>query len=130
MINQMRDVGRIALVITLLAPVFYVSAAEALDYKTYKTAKASGGVTWDYARAFVNGVGDGFLIANAELTGRKEPLLYCQPDSLVLNGDNLLSILNDVIKKTEENTHAPLADDAQIEAMLLVGLQHTFPCKS
>ncbi len=115
---------------SILGMMLYASVAEALDYKDYKAAKGVGGVSWNSVKVFVNGVSEGFLIANAELAGQKRPLLYCQPDSFALNADNLLAILNDAMKKIEENTHTPLTDDMQIEAILLVGMQHTFPCKS
>jgi hypothetical protein len=77
---------------SILGMMLYASVADALDYKTYKAAKAIGGASWSSVRAFVNAVSEGFNVANRDLAGKNRPLLYCQP--FALNADNLLAILD------------------------------------
>jgi hypothetical protein len=115
---------------SILGMMLYASVAEALDYKAYKAAKAIGGTSWSSVRAFVNGVSEGFNVANADLAGKSRPLLYCQPVSFALNADNLLAILDAEIKTTEEIAHKPLPDNMPIQVLLLTGIQDTFPCKT
>jgi hypothetical protein len=117
------------MLVSVLGMMLFTPVAEALDYKDYKASKAIGGASWSSVRAFVNGVSEGFNVANADLAGKNRPLLYCQPKSFALNADNLLAILDAEIKTMQEITGKPLPDNMPIEVVLLSGIQDTFPCK-
>ena len=70
-------------------------------------------------------MGAGIQIANVAERRVKAPALYCAPESLALNVDNLV----DIIRRTIAN--APpggVSDDDQLALVLLSGLAMTFPC--
>jgi hypothetical protein len=79
---------------------------------------------------YLEGIGTGFLTANAEL--EKSPL-YCQPD-IALIGENYKLILDDELKDMARNTDAHVTipvtglKDVPIAMVLLYGLQRKFPC--
>ncbi len=78
-----------------------------------------------WIRDYIQGVGEGFGWANAELRVKGRPLLYCQPGKLSLGPDNYLDILN---RELEEPYVAGLRAPTAIEGILLQGLERTFPC--
>ena len=76
-------------------------------------------------KTYIDGVGRGFLWANAYLNHDGKSPLYCQSGTLALNADNYIQLLMGYINKEE---HA-VKDDAVVEMLLLSALQEAFPCR-
>jgi len=80
----------------------------------------------EFVTAYVGAVGFAYVHANAALTHRKQPSLYCQPSKLSLNAANYQDILD---KEVKEKAHIFNSPDIAIEMILLFGLIRTFPCE-
>ena len=69
----------------------------------------------------------GFQTSNVELDSTKREKIFCEPDKLGLNVDNLIRLLNDEIKELR-NKGANI-DKFPIELILMNNLVKVFPCK-
>jgi hypothetical protein len=109
-----------------LLGILAASTANAeISYKSYKAAKAGGGVQWNFMRIYFNGAGNAYGYSNARLQVENKPPFYCVPPALALTAENYIDILETEIA----NWKPPLKDDALLDPMLLFGLIRTFPCK-
>ncbi len=99
-------------------------ANSAATLKMYQSVKD----TQDF-KIYINGVGDGLSLANAELMTTSKSPLYCQPSTLALRAENYLQILRDYIAKNWEKAEKSCGADCPITILLLMGLKETFPCK-
>ena len=75
----------------------------------------------------LEGIYYGFQTSNTELKSMKRKEIFCQPDKLGLNIDNLIRFLNDEIKELR-NKGANI-DKFPIEVILMNNLVKVFPCK-
>lgn len=75
---------------------------------------------------YINGVGQGYLYANAYLLSEGRPPIYCQPMGLTLIGFNYLLLLESEIKNPSIAGAYP--DDTPVEAILLNALLKNFQC--
>ena len=81
-----------------------------------------------FNQVYIQGLGDGFIVANiASRTDGKGPL-FCPPRNLSLNLENYKSILDDEIEQQSKVQTADVLEQAPISVLLLSGLQRTFPC--
>jgi hypothetical protein len=113
--------GSLAFILTLLpAMALAQSDVKSLSLQYYSALKASGG---DSFALIVKGMEDAFGTANAVSMVERRVPMYCQPDSLVLNVENALRILDDEVKRTSRVPNTPLS------FILLDGLRRTFPCQ-
>lgn len=71
----------------------------------------------------VEGISGGFLWANAILTQRQTPLLFCAPPKLVFAGSQLIDIVRREVQKDQTLSDAPFG------LALLISLASTFPCQ-
>jgi hypothetical protein len=98
-----------------------------LTIKDFAGAKASGGDGWRYVQMYLAGAGEALMAANTELTVfRHQTPLYCQPQTLGLNVDNLV----DVVSQQIERWKGAMGDETPLLISLVSGMQYTFPCKS
>lgn len=76
---------------------------------------------------YILGLGRGYSWANNE----KEKL-FCPPESLDLNQENYVSILNRTIEVIKKHPYDYEKETKKwpIELLLLLGLKETFPCKN
>jgi len=102
------------------------SSYAAMTYKAYRDAKKADEAGWILMRMYINGLGHGLQVANAELEMRNERQLYCAPPNLSMNQGNYV----DLLESTLSNSKSPIPDNTDIDSVLLIGLQKTFPCKS
>lgn len=72
---------------------------------------------------YVKGALDGIQWANISIIKDKRDPLYCQPQSLGLNTNNAIQIIDYMIKSM------PAKGDINISLLLFLGLQKSFPCK-
>jgi hypothetical protein len=108
-----------------LLGVLMTSTANAeVTLKSFKATRAAGGHQWDLMRIYLSGVSNGLGYANVELISQHKPPIFCQPGNLKINMENLL----DIIDQTVARANPPLGDDAWVEGLILLGLEHTFPC--
>jgi hypothetical protein len=76
---------------------------------------------------WIAGIGEGYLVANAALASRNQPMLYCHPGKLTLMYTNYRNILDEEVKRAQPVPYYP---DMPLSMILLYGLQKTFPCSS
>lgn len=79
------------------------------------------------ASVYIAGLGEGASWMEAAMVENgMEKRIYCVPAALGLNGHNYLAIYQDQVKRLRER--GTPVDDMEVGAVLLIGLQHTFPC--
>ena len=71
---------------------------------------------------YINGIGNGFSWANAELINSTGRPLFCQPDGLVLTVDQEVDIVSRYIKRIPANGKFDLG------GVMLAALRDAFPC--
>ena len=119
------------LALAFLAPS---SGAQNLTVKTYREMIASGGNDKAMADWYTSGAGMALMSANAELEGRHQKPLYCQPGTVVLHADNFESIIRHWISKMLELPPMPNGPTLKkLEALpaslaLMRALIDAFPC--
>lgn len=97
------------------------SVALSTEIETYEEGRE---LDFAAVRAYVNGVGEGYSWANANLISRSLPPLYCEPRGITMTPERYLSILDHSIELWKSAT----PESAPIELLLLQGLQFEFPC--
>jgi hypothetical protein len=116
---------------TLFLVVFWIALANIrcfaqMTVKEFRETMAGGNAnSVAMTKQLVLGMGAGIQIANAFERKVNAPALYCAPENLALNAENLI----DIMKRTIANAPAgAVPDDAPISLVLLSGLTMTFPC--
>lgn len=77
-----------------------------------------------YFSYYINGIYQGLRLANSSLSASNRKMFFCIPDTVNVDTNQLGSLIEDTI-----NAHQ-LAPDAQVEPILLMSLQETFPCSN
>ena len=70
---------------------------------------------------------EGIAIANVELDYTKRKKLYCQPETLAFNSENIASFLEHQIQKFKDKGRS--IDKFPVAMVLMKHLKETFPCK-
>ena len=70
---------------------------------------------------------EGIAIANVELDYTKRKKLYCQPETLAFNSENIASFLEYQIQKFKDKGRS--IDKFPVSMVLMKHLKETFPCK-
>tara|TARA_B110000483_G_C18098457_1_gene504839 strand:+ start:114 stop:476 length:363 start_codon:yes stop_codon:yes gene_type:complete len=70
---------------------------------------------------------EGIAIANVELGYTKRKKLYCQPETLAFNSENIASFLEYQIQKFKDKGRS--IDKFPVSMVLMKHLKETFPCK-
>lgn len=97
--------------------------ASAVEVGNFDEIKGS-----EYFRAYIEGVGHGFLWANAELqVNKRQTLLFCVPPSLGLTTDNYVGLIEAEIRDSKAN--GGINGKAPVELVLMGALKKTFPCR-
>ena len=116
--------------------VLVMATAVSADFKVKKykeLMKDEVGST--VMQMYIDGLGNGFGWANADLRNKKIEPLYCQPGDLVLNTEDFIRILDSTIIQYEniarkKNISQEEIDNLfYIEPFLLKGLQANYPCR-
>tara|TARA_B100001964_G_C13926261_1_gene462433 strand:- start:203 stop:649 length:447 start_codon:yes stop_codon:yes gene_type:complete len=112
--------------LVLLSSFCYVNSAYALDVGYYSELKKTNPV---YLKAHIGGVGNGLLTYNLILLGKDEKL-YCPPQTMALNADNYMEIIDDQIKyfASMQSPEGAAIENLSVEQLLLIGLIQEFPC--
>lgn len=77
-----------------------------------------------YFNYYINGIYQGLRLANSSLNATNRKQFFCIPDTLILDTHHLSSLVEDTVNAYQ------LAPDAQIEPIMLMALQQTFPCNN
>jgi hypothetical protein len=77
----------------------------------------------DYVAKIVQATGRGFSLANTAVARRGQSPLFCQPNNLVLTGEQIIDI---IYRFVEIN---PALEKAVWEAVMLKALENLFPCR-
>lgn len=123
------DIKKQVASIILVALSFGVAApgSAGLTVATFETEKYNEAI-----KMYVYGVGSGYSWANAELITSKKPPLYCQPHRLPMGRDIYFDILvrylDDWKKASVSAESSNKLGELEIEPLLLLALQRTFPC--
>ena len=117
------------LAITVLSVASYSALAERTVAEYEKAMSSKGSTAAIVMRIYLNGLGEGMAWhgASAEMQGR-EPM-YCIPETLALNRDNYVQILERRIKDQREKSPDYNIDTKYIGSELFVGMWISFPCK-
>ena len=98
------------------------------------SAPSISAMTWEHllkikktepvlANFYLQGLMDGVQISNIGFYYRNKLRLYCPPENLALNSDNLTQIIEDYQKKySTRNTE-------EVSVVASLALQEAFPCK-
>ena len=82
------------------------------------------------AEMYMLGIVASFNSANSMLQLKQMPRLYCQPQTLVLNLENYLSIFDVKYERSKANIESSKETlDIGVSDVLLFGLIETFPCE-
>jgi len=115
-----RSALRVSISLLLLAPL----SVSATDVRSYEATKSAGS---KFAEIYLTGAGQGLSLANVVLVQRGDRPLYCQPPKLALHGSNYTDIFEAQLKKLRVG--GTFNEETPMEAVLLLALQETFPCK-
>jgi hypothetical protein len=77
----------------------------------------------EYVAKIVQATGRGFSLANTAIARRGQSPLYCQPNNLVLTGEQIIDIINRFVEIN------PALEKATWEAVMLEALENLFPCR-
>jgi hypothetical protein len=97
-----------------------------IPVKAYKGAQKTGLNT--STRAYLYGVGRGFVIFNVELVSRQQQPLFCPPGALALAEENFITFINQGIKGLRRRA-GPYRTMIWSNRFLLYELIAAFPCK-
>jgi hypothetical protein len=81
------------------------------------------------ARLYITGIGEGILATNAGAESLHKAPLFCQPAQLALNTDNLISMMNQFLKKLYARETQEKVDDFDAGTIIFNALADTFPCQ-
>lgn len=112
---------RSALFLILICSASFASDAYTID--EYKERINEGGKAKDYMEMYVMGMGQGFHWANTAISFDNQKTIFCPPKNLKINGDLILTMMNDGLRRTE------LKGTSSIELLMLQQLIFVFPCK-
>jgi hypothetical protein len=102
--------------------------AAGITVKQYqKEIHSSDRTRADAMKLYVMGVGEGIAWANAAADKNGAPL-YCQPQNFSIDGNDYINILDKMIKMLEPKTTAKELNGYSVGALVLMGLQQSFPC--
>jgi hypothetical protein len=94
----------------------------------YHRAKAAGLREWNVLRIYVTTFTSGIEWTNSYLEHAKNNRpIFCIPEKLGLNTDNVIKILDDEIARFSDTPD--LINKQNIELLLVEGYVRTFPCK-
>lgn len=102
----------------LTAPLAHEARAE-LTVKDFIIVKDTS-----YFSYYINGIYQGLRLANSSLNSTNRKQFFCIPDTLILDTNHLGSLVEDTVNSYQ------LAPDTQIEPIMLMALQQTFPCNN
>jgi hypothetical protein len=77
----------------------------------------------EYVAKIVQATGRGFSLANTAIARRGQSPLYCQPNNLVLTGEQIIDIISRFVEIN------PALEKATWEAVMLKALENLFPCR-
>jgi hypothetical protein len=77
----------------------------------------------EYVAKIVQATGRGFSLANTAIARRGQSPLYCQPNNLVLTGEQIIDIISRFVEIN------PALEKATWEAVMLEALENLFPCR-
>lgn len=102
-------------------------AAEEMTLAEYR-ASATGATLPAPVRDYVDGIGTGYVWANALLAARAQPRIFCTPGDSAPPQD-FVALLDRQIA-SHAGLHQPYADDTALAMILLDALINDFPCES
>lgn len=109
--------------ITALSFLFIAnSSVAALDKATFETIKKSN---LAFINTYVGGLAEGMSWANAELVSNGEKPHYCLPESIPLNIENYIYLIED---EFSIRPNSPEMGSLPVGLFLFRALQRKFPC--
>jgi hypothetical protein len=105
-------------------------SASGITVKQYqKDIHSSERIRADAMKLYVMGVGEGIAWANTAAEKNNAPL-YCQPPNFSMDGNDYIDVLDKTIKMLESKTSAKELNEYSVGALVLTGLQQSFPCQA
>ncbi len=79
---------------------------------------------------YLNGVGQGLSWADFWMKRQGEPPMYCDQDSMPLDGNDYLKMVDRQIEQLRRVTPKSELDKTLVPALLLRALMESFPCRA
>ena len=98
------------------------NASAAISIKDARENYEAGGDRKEMLLFYLASQENGLSWANVELEMAQREPLYCPPDKLNLNGENVYSLTNDYVTKNSANPEAPF------DMYVMRALYDAFPC--
>jgi hypothetical protein len=95
----------------------------AITYKNLKENLKGDEMARTVALIFIQGVGEGFMFANAALESKKILPIYCQPKKLAITSEQYVKFLDEAASNLGES-----ANEYPVSLLLLDRLKTVFPC--
>ena len=96
--------------------------ANAYTIAEYKSKIQEGGESKTYIEIYVSGFGQGLNWATSYSKINKNRPVFCAPAKLVINGNVIISIVDNGLKNTQMKDNDPL------ELFILTEMARVFPC--
>jgi hypothetical protein len=113
---------RLLFALVLLFASFTGTATAETTVAHYREVKAHGGLNWSVLVSYLQGVTNGYVFASAYSQAMFKRPLFCVPDALTLQNQNVIDIIDSIIKSSKAT------DDGMVEELLFFGIQSSFPC--
>lgn len=100
--------------------LIFCHAASAMSVEEYRKAKSH---SMSDLKSYIEGVGKGIEWSNSTLQARGQKPLCCPPDTLLLDEEKFIRIIDRQIAKMRNP-----AGSTPVELILLMGLADRYPC--
>ena len=102
-----------------------ISRADLTVGKFLSNSNDKQSIEYQLMTLYINGIGDGFMAVNAQLSNAGKKGVYCMPGNLNLDSINYIQLIEDYFKKhpnRRDSIHTP------VSFIFLEALIETFPC--
>jgi len=122
--------GAISLDAQMMTVKEYREMKDTLDKGKHDPTYPQAAMTFDL---YIQGIGDGFAWANAELQISDHQRLYCVPEKLAVTSENYQQLIASFLPRLTRKVHWPLhnwqsVDEVPVGFVLLEALIDAFPC--
>ena len=118
----------LAAVIAIAALYAAPASSGTLSLGDFNKAHAAGPLSMTLS-SYLYGIADGFASSNASLRGDGHPMMFCQPEKLRVNLENLVQMVDDEVARCARGGGKPYRDELPVALILLEAMKRTFPCE-
>jgi hypothetical protein len=120
-----RPVKELAAIGLILLALLQNSPANAnVSVREFREARKAGGTRLEQLRLYVIGLANGMANANAELTLKHQRPLFCAPEKFGISAEDDFRMIEDTLAHSKTT----ISDTQNIESVLMLAYELTFPC--